>query len=41
MLHLISCCNDFGGYEDPVEEMIACRTDKWTSLAACVSGVFG
>ena len=39
MLHVISCCNIFGGYEDPVDELIACRTDTWTLMAACVSGM--
>ena len=41
MLYIITFCNVFGGYEDPVDEIIACRTDKWTLSAACVSGMCG
>ena len=41
MLHVISCCNVFGGYEDPVDEKIAYRTEIWTQMVACVSGVRG
>ena len=41
MSNVISFCIVFGGYEDPVDEILACRTDTWTLLAACVSGVCG
>ena len=40
MLNTISCCNIFGGYEI-ADEIIACRTNTWTLMAKCVSGVCG
>ena len=27
MLNVIAWCNVFGGFEDPIDEIIACRTD--------------
>ena len=40
MSNFISFCNIFGGYEDPVDEILACRTDTWTLSAECVSDVY-
>ena len=30
MSNVVSCYNVFSGYEDPVDEIIAYRTDTWT-----------
>ena len=41
MFSIDSCPNVFGGYEDPVDEIIACRTGTWTLTAAlCFCGVW-
>ena len=41
MLNMISCYNVFDGYEDPVDEIIACKTDTWTLMAEYVVCVCG
>ena len=34
-------CNVFGGYEDPIDEILAYRSETWTLSEACVSTVCG
>ena len=41
MSNVVSCCNVFGGYEEPVDKIVACRTATWNLTEACVSGVCG
>ena len=41
MSNMISFYNIFGAYEDPVNEILACRTDTRTLSATCVSDMYG